>query len=174
MPIKEVLAIEPVIEVPTENVIIPVIEESESDDDVYLEKPIKEKKPRSQKQIDAFTKALEVKKINAAKRKELKEKIIEVEKKELVIKKTRQELRKERDDKQQQKLNELELKATSLVEDKKPIKKRIIKYVDSDGESEEEVEHKKPIVIVNKICNAPQPIGYKKIMEVPKKTSYFV
>jgi hypothetical protein len=168
MPIKEDLAIEPVIETPT------AAEDSESDDDIHLEKPIKEKKPRTQKQIDAFNKAVEVKKLNAAKRKELKEKIIEIEKKELVIKKTRQELRKERDDKQQQKLNELELKATSLIEDKKPTKKRVIKYVDSDGESEEELEHKKPIVIVNKICNTPQPIGYKKIMEIPKKTAYFV
>jgi murein L,D-transpeptidase YafK len=155
---------------------------SSSDEEIILEKPIKEKKPRTEKQIESWNKALQVKRDNAEKRRLLKEQVKAVEKKELIVKKTRQQKIKERDEKQLQKIKELEAKAIPLVESdeeeeviikKRKPKKKIIKYVDSDGESEEEVEHK-PIVIVNKFSNVPQPVAHKKVLIENKKNIVFV
>jgi murein L,D-transpeptidase YafK len=104
------------------------LEQESTDEEVILEKPIKEKKPRTEKQIGSWNKALQVKRDNAEKRRLLKEKVKEVEKKELIVKKTRQQKIKERDEKQLQKIQDLEAKAIPLVEsDDEPeiiIKKR--------------------------------------------------
>lgn len=160
----------------------PLEKQESSDEEVILEKPIKEKKPRSEKQIESWNKALQVKRDNAEKRRLLKEQVKEVEKKELIVKKTRQQKIKERDEKQLQKIQDLEAKAIPLVESdeeeeviikKRKPKKKIIKYVDSDGESEEEVENK-PIIIVNKFSNVPQPVAHKKVLVENKKNIVFV
>jgi hypothetical protein len=160
----------------------PLEKQENSDEEVILEKPIKEKKPRTEKQIESWNKALQVKRDNAEKRRLLKEQVKEVEKKELIVKKTRQQKIKERDEKQLQKIKDLEAKAIPLVESddepeiiikKRKPKKKIIKYVDSDGESEEEVENK-PIVIVNKFSNVPQPVAHKKVLVENKKNIIFV
>ena len=176
MPKVSTKTIEPKMEEPI------ALEQESSDEEVILEKPIKEKKPRTEKQIESWNKALQVKRDNAEKRRLLKEQVKEVEKKELIIKKTRQQKIKERDEKQLQKIKDLEAKAIPLLESdeeeeviikKRKPKKKIIKYVDSDGESEEEVEHK-PIVIVNKFSNVPQPVAHKKVLIENKKNIVFV
>jgi murein L,D-transpeptidase YafK len=175
MPKLSTKTIEPKMEEPLEK-------QESSDEEVILEKPIKEKKPRSEKQIESWNKALQVKRDNAEKRRLLKEQVKEVEKKELIVKKTRQQKIKERDEKQLQKIQDLEAKAIPLVESdeeeeviikKRKPKKKIIKYVDSDGESEEEVENK-PIIIVNKFSNVPQPVAHKKVLVENKKNIVFV
>ena len=114
------------------------LEQESTDEEVILEKPIKEKKPRTEKQIGSWNKALQVKRDNAEKRRILREQVKEVEKKELIVKKTRQQKIKERDEKQLQKIKDLEAKAIPLVDSddeeeiiikKRKPKKKIIKYV---------------------------------------------
>lgn len=146
---------------------------SSSDAVQVLEKP---KKPRTEKQIEAWTKALEARKLNNMKKQELKQLAKDTETKELVIKKTRAEQRAERQKKLDDKLIELEAKAIPLTEsisEKKKPKRKTVVYLNSDDEqSEEEVPSKSPIVIINKM--APHPTHIKKVIEKPNKIPVFV
>jgi hypothetical protein len=154
----------------------------ESLEEIPLEepKPVKVKKERTPKQIEAFNKALEKRKANALEKKALKEtavdipKEVDVEMTELKKKRGRPSLSPEKIEEKatlkelalQKQLEKLQKKVDQSA--KKEAKKMVLEKIKSkmdtedvseiDTDDEEEIakivkKQKKPIVIVNKIDN---------------------
>ena len=147
----------------------PITDDNSSGDDEVIEKPktnstkSKEKKPRSEKQLEAFRKARErlvEKQLKSKEKKEQEKKELNDFKKELENKKIRKMVMK-------QKKIEKELATSSEDEEeeivvkkvKKPKKTKKIVYVSDDDDESDTGDNKKNVIVINNTLPPDNRVG---------------